>query len=182
MVSRYCIIVLYFRLDILISNIITGMCINEQYSTNSSSVRKNISSNGRSRIRRRLRLNPQPNANEAQWCFRCPCKGIWYQVTWHCIATQARCHTKESLIFPILNRVKLPFITYYCNYSFNRRVEISVVATGKLLWEVKGGGQGQAISKAEVIQAADAILQPLMDLLDGRIWGWYYGIKSIILR
>ena len=32
---------------------------------------------------------------------------------------------------------------------------------------MKGGGQGQAISKAEVIQAADAILQPLMDLLDG---------------
>ena len=53
-------------------------------------------------------------------------------------------------------------------YSFNRRVEISVVATGKLLWEVKGGGQGQAISKAEVTQAADAILQPLMDLLDGK--------------
>ena len=52
--------------------------------------------------------------------------------------------------------------------SFNRRVEISVLATGKLLWEVKGGGQGQAISKAEVTQAADAILQPLMDLLDGR--------------
>ena len=32
---------------------------------------------------------------------------------------------------------------------------------------MKGGGQGQAISKAEVTQAADAILQPLMDLLDG---------------
>ena len=46
-------------------------------------------------------------------------------------------------------------------------MEVSVIATGKLLWEVKGGGQGQAISKAEVIQAADAILQPLMDLLDG---------------
>ena len=46
-------------------------------------------------------------------------------------------------------------------------MEISVIATGKLLWEVKGGGQGQAISKAEVTQAADAILQPLMDLLDG---------------
>ena len=43
-----------------------------------------------------------------------------------------------------------------------------MVATGKLLWEVKGGGQGQAISKAEVTQAADAILQPLMDLLDGK--------------
>ena len=46
-------------------------------------------------------------------------------------------------------------------------MEVSVIATGKLLWEVKGGGQGQAISKAEVTQAADAILQPLMDLLDG---------------
>ena len=57
-------------------------------------------------------------------------------------------------------------ICVFC--SFNRRVEISVVATGKLLWEVKGGGQGQAISKAEVTQAADAILQPLMDLLDGK--------------
>ncbi len=38
---------------------------------------------------------------------------------------------------------------------------------GKLLYEVKGGGQGQAIAKSEVSAAADAILQPLMDLLDG---------------
>jgi hypothetical protein len=39
---------------------------------------------------------------------------------------------------------------------------------GKLLYEVKGGGQGQAIAKSEISAAADAILQPLMDLLDGR--------------
>jgi hypothetical protein len=38
---------------------------------------------------------------------------------------------------------------------------------GKLLYEVKGGGQGQAIAKSEVQAAADGILQPLMDLLDG---------------
>ena len=42
------------------------------------------------------------------------------------------------------------------------------MAMGKLLWEVKGGGQGQAISKMDVQAAADGILQPLMDLLDGR--------------
>ena len=47
---------------------------------------------------------------------------------------------------------------------------MSVIATGKLLWEVKGGGHGQAISKAEVTQAADAILQPLMDLLDCKFY------------
>ena len=39
---------------------------------------------------------------------------------------------------------------------------------GKLLTEIKGGGQGQAISKSEVAAAADGILGPLMDLLDGR--------------
>ena len=42
------------------------------------------------------------------------------------------------------------------------------MAMGKLLWEVKGGGQGQAISKMDVQAAADGILQPLMDLLDGK--------------
>ena len=36
-----------------------------------------------------------------------------------------------------------------------------------LLQQVKGGGQGQAISKSEVAAAADNILGPLMDLLDG---------------
>ena len=40
---------------------------------------------------------------------------------------------------------------------------------GKLLQDVKGGGQGQAISKSEVAAAADGILGPLMDLLDGTI-------------
>ena len=51
--------------------------------------------------------------------------------------------------------------------SFNRRVDVSVMAMGKLLFEVKGGGHGQAISKSEVQAAGDAVLQPLMDLLDG---------------
>ena len=40
------------------------------------------------------------------------------------------------------------------------------MAMGKLLYEVKGGGHGQAISKSEVQSAADGVLQPLMDLLD----------------
>ena len=44
---------------------------------------------------------------------------------------------------------------------------MSVMAMGKLLFEVKGGGHGQAIAKSEVQAAADGILQPLMDLLDG---------------
>ena len=53
--------------------------------------------------------------------------------------------------------------------SFNRRVEASVVSMGKLLYEVKGGGQGVAISKSEINAAADAVLEPLMDLLEGSL-------------
>ena len=49
-------------------------------------------------------------------------------------------------------------------------MDASVIAMGKLLYEVKGSTQGQAISKSEVQAAADAILQPLMDLLDGTIF------------
>ena len=41
---------------------------------------------------------------------------------------------------------------------------------GRLLQEVRGGGQGQAISKSEVAAAADGILGPLMDLLDGETY------------
>ena len=40
---------------------------------------------------------------------------------------------------------------------------------GKLLSEIKGGVQGQAISKSEVAAAADGILAPVMDLLDGSL-------------
>ena len=42
-----------------------------------------------------------------------------------------------------------------------------MIKMGKHLYEVKGSTQGQGISKAEVQAAADAILQPLMDLIDG---------------
>ena len=52
-------------------------------------------------------------------------------------------------------------------FSFNQKVDGSVIKMGKHLYEVKGSTQGQGISKAEVQAAADAILQPLMDLLDG---------------
>eukprot|EP00096_Caligus_rogercresseyi_P012792 TRINITY_DN5472_c0_g1_i1.p1 TRINITY_DN5472_c0_g1~~TRINITY_DN5472_c0_g1_i1.p1 ORF type:complete len:441 (-),score=119.52 TRINITY_DN5472_c0_g1_i1:1057-2250(-) len=67
--------------------------------------------------------------------------------------------------------------------SFNRRVDASVISMVKLLWEVKGGGQGQAISKSEVQAAADGILQPLMDLLDGSL-SMYAEIcdKSVLKR
>ena len=46
---------------------------------------------------------------------------------------------------------------------------MSVIPMGKLLYEVRGGSQGQAISKSEITSSADAILQPLMDLLDGKL-------------
>jgi protein unc-13 len=57
------------------------------------------------------------------------------------------------------------------------------MAMGKLLFEVKGGGHGQAISKSEVQAAADGILQPLMDLLDGSL-SMYAEIcdKSVLKR
>ena len=61
-------------------------------------------------------------------------------------------------------------IYLFINFSFNHRVDASVIAMGKLLYEVKGSTQGQAISKSEVQAAADAILQPLMDLLDGKFF------------
>ena len=57
----------------------------------------------------------------------------------------------------------------FLHSSFNRRVEASVVSMGKLLYEVKGGGQGVAISKSEINAAADAVLEPLMDLLEGSL-------------
>ena len=67
--------------------------------------------------------------------------------------------------------------------SFKDRVAISVIAMGKLLFEVKGGGHGQAIAKSEVTAAADGILQPLMDLLDGSL-SMYAEIcdKSVLKR
>ena len=46
---------------------------------------------------------------------------------------------------------------------------MSVIPMGKLLYEVKGGNQGQAISKSEITSAADAILEPLMKLLEGKL-------------
>merc|ERR1719323_1093376 len=53
--------------------------------------------------------------------------------------------------------------------SISPKVDKSVQHMGKLLQDVKGGGQGQAISKSEVAAAADGILGPLMDLLDGSL-------------
>jgi protein unc-13 len=53
--------------------------------------------------------------------------------------------------------------------SLSPKVDNSVKMMGKLLLDVKGGGQGQAISKSEVASAADGILGPLMDLLDGSL-------------
>ena len=56
--------------------------------------------------------------------------------------------------------------------SISPKVDKSVQHMGKLLQDVKGGGQGQAISKSEVAAAADGILGPLMDLLDGEFNHW----------
>ena len=53
---------------------------------------------------------------------------------------------------------------------------------GRLLQEVRGGGQGQAISKSEVAAAADGILGPLMDLLDGELAGCFTLIGPGLLR
>ena len=53
--------------------------------------------------------------------------------------------------------------------SISPKIDGSVKKMGRLLQEVRGGGQGQAISKSEVAAAADGILGPLMDLLDGEI-------------
>ena len=52
-------------------------------------------------------------------------------------------------------------------FSFNQKVDGSVIKMGKHLYEVKGSTHGQWISNFEVRAAADAILQPLMDLIDG---------------
>ena len=56
---------------------------------------------------------------------------------------------------------------YFC--SITPKIDFSVKKMAALLQQVKGGGQGQAISKSEVAAAADNILGPLMDLLDGNI-------------
>ena len=53
-------------------------------------------------------------------------------------------------------------------FSMGGKVDHSVKQMGKLLADVKGGGQGQAISKSEVTVTADSILGPVMDLLDGK--------------
>ena len=58
--------------------------------------------------------------------------------------------------------------------SISPKVDKSVQHMGKLLQDVKGGGQGQAISKSEVAAAADGILGPLMDLLDGEFPNWSF--------
>ena len=58
-------------------------------------------------------------------------------------------------------------LAYKFSESISPKIDGSVKKMGRLLQEVRGGGQGQAISKSEVVAAADGILGPLMDLLDG---------------
>ena len=53
--------------------------------------------------------------------------------------------------------------------SITNKIDFAVKKMAALLQQVKGGGQGQAISKSEVAAAADNILGPLMDLLDGSL-------------
>ena len=54
-------------------------------------------------------------------------------------------------------------------FSITPKIDFHVKKMSALLQQVKGGGQGQAISKSEVAAAADNILGPLMDLLDGEM-------------
>ena len=54
-------------------------------------------------------------------------------------------------------------------FSITNKIDVAVKKMAALLQQVKGGGQGQAISKSEVAAAADNILGPLMDLLDGSL-------------
>ena len=49
------------------------------------------------------------------------------------------------------------------------KIDNSIKKMSGLLQQVRGGGQGQAISKSEVSVAADNVVNPLMDLLDGGI-------------
>ena len=70
---------------------------------------------------------------------------------------------KYSIRLPDTYIDSLPFS------SISPKIDGSVKKMGRLLQEVRGGGQGQAISKSEVAAAADGILGPLMDLLDGEM-------------
>ena len=70
---------------------------------------------------------------------------------------------KYSIRLPVTN-IDSPFLS-----SISPKIDGSVKKMGRLLQEVRGGGQGQAISKSEVAAAADGILGPLMDLLDGEM-------------
>ncbi|XP_023338040.1 protein unc-13 homolog A isoform X8 [Eurytemora carolleeae] len=71
---------------------------------------------------------------------------------------------QQSTLNVVLDALALKFAE-----SISGKVDNSVKQTGKLLTEIKGGGQGQAISKSEVAALADSILGPLMDLLDGSL-------------
>merc|ERR1719150_1265852 len=66
--------------------------------------------------------------------------------------------------------------------SISPKVDKSVQHMGKLLQDVKGGGQGEAISKSEVAAAADGILGPLMDLLDGSLSMYAENCDKSVLR
>merc|ERR1719410_2633979 len=66
--------------------------------------------------------------------------------------------------------------------SISPKVDKSVQHMGKLLQDVKGGGQGQAISKSEVAAAADGILGPLMDLLDGSLSMYAENCDKAVLK
>merc|ERR1719410_2620129 len=66
--------------------------------------------------------------------------------------------------------------------SISPKVDKSVQHMGKLLQDVKGGGQGQAISKSEVSVAADNVLNPLMDLLDGSLSMYAENCDKAVLK
>jgi len=66
--------------------------------------------------------------------------------------------------------------------SLRGKVDNSVKQMGRQLSDVKGGGQGQAISKSEVAQTADGILGPVMDLLDGSLTMYAENCDKSVLK
>ena len=65
------------RIDMnIIYCLLSGVCTNEQYSTNESSTGEDISSYGWTRARGRCCFHLEPNANKAQWCSGQSCQGV----------------------------------------------------------------------------------------------------------
>ena len=62
-------------------------------------------------------------------------------------------------------------INSFCIYSMTKRLQESIHHMNNALADIKGGGNialGQPTQKAYVEQEADAVLRPLMEVMDGK--------------